>query len=198
MQFKNSRMIGLVAIAILVLVTQVATAAAAAPISGKLATRNNKPILVNGNSVKPGTTIFSGSNLQSPAKVGATLDLGYLGRLDMAPLTDVTVVFDATHIDVQLKSGYVVLTTAKGITGKVTTSEGKVFQTDLAKVSSVIARTAGSVGPEVAAPIGAAAGGLSSAAIGGIGAAGAGVIGGAAAAQGSSRGGDLSTDKPRP
>ncbi|MDX6614374.1 MAG: hypothetical protein QOD75_3560 [Blastocatellia bacterium] len=198
MQFKNSSMISLVAIAILVLVTQVATAAAATPISGKLATRNNKPILVNGNSVKPGTTIFSGSNLQSPAKVGATVDLGWLGRLDMAPLTDVTVVFDATHIDVQLKSGYVVLTTSKGITGKVTTSEGKVFQTDLAKVSSVIARTAGSVGPEVAAPIGAAAGGLSAGAIGGIGAAGAGVIGGAAAAQGSSRGSDLSTDKPRP
>jgi hypothetical protein len=197
MQFKNSKMISLVAIAILLLVMQVAMAAAATPISGKLTTRNNKPILVNGNSVKPGTTIFSGANLQSPAKVGATVNLGWLGRLDMAPLTDVTLVFDATHIDVQLKSGYVVLTASKGITGKVTTSEGKVFQTDLAKLSSVIARTAGSVGPEVAAPIGAAAGGLSGGAIGGIGAAGAGVIGGAAAAQGSSRGGDLSTDKPR-
>jgi len=197
MKFKNSKTISLMAIAVLLLVTHVATATAATP-TGKLRTRNNKPLLVNGNSVKPGTTIFSGANIQSPAKVGATIDLGSLGRLDMAPLTDVTLVFDAVHIDVQLKSGYVVLTAGKGITGRVVTSEGKVLETDVTKLSSVIARTAGSAGPEVAAPIGAAAGGLSAGAVGGIGAAGAAVIGGAAAAQGSTRGSDLSTDKPRP
>lgn len=198
MKFKNSRTISLMAIAVLLLVTHVATVSASTPVSGKLRTRNNKPLLVNGNSVKPGTTIFSGANIQSPAKVGATIDLGSLGRLDMAPLTDVTLVFDAVHIDVQLKSGYVVLTAGKGITGRVVTSEGKVLETDVTKVSSVIARTAGSAGPEVAAPIGAAAGGLGAGAVVGIGAAGAGVIGGVAAAQGSTRGSDLSTDKPRP
>ena len=198
MKFKNSRTISLIAIAVLLLVTHVATATAATPVTGKLRTRNNKPLLVNGNSVKPGTTIFSGANIQSPAKVGATIDLGSLGRLDMAPLTDLTVVFDAVRIEVQLKSGYVVLTTGKGITGRVVTSEGKVLETDVTKLSSVIARTAGSAGPEVAAPIGAAAGGLSAGVVGGVGAAGAAVVGGAVAAQGSTRGSDLSTDKPRP
>ena len=170
----------------------------ASPILGKLRTRDNRPVLVNGNSVRAGTTIFSGARVQSPAKIGATIDLSYLGRVDMAPNTDLIIIFDATKIEVQLKSGYVVLTTNKGIAGKVMTSEGKVFQTDMTKLSSVVARTVGSEGPEVAAPIGAAAGGLGAGATGGIGAAGAAVVGGAAAAKGSDRGSDLSTDRPRP
>jgi hypothetical protein len=197
MHVRTSKAFKSLAFVALLLSLQIATGSAA-PMSGKLRTRDNRPVLVNGNSVRPGTTIFSGARIQSPAKIGATIDLSYLGRVDMAPHTDLIIIFDATKIEVQLKSGYVVLTTSKGIAGKVTTSEGKVFETDMTKQSSVVARTVGSEGPEVAAPIGAAAGGLGAGAAGGVGAAGAAVVGGAAATKDGNRGRDLSTDKPQP
>jgi hypothetical protein len=170
----------------------------ATPVMGKLRTRENKPISVNGNKVRSGSTILSGARIQSPEKVGATVDLGSLGRLDFAPKTDFVLTFDATKISVQLNAGYVVLTTRKGISGIVTTPDGKTVETDRSKLSSVVARTAGAQGPEAAVPIGAAAGGLGAGTTATIGGAGAAVAGGAAAAGSSGRGNDLSSDKPRP
>lgn len=171
---------------------------AAPTIMGTLRTRDNKPVLVNGNKVSSGTTILSGARIQSPDKVGATVDLASLGRLDFAPNTDFVVIFDASKITVRLKAGYVVLTTRKGISGIVTTPDGKAFETDSSKLSSVIARTAGAQGPEASVPIGAAGGISTGAAAGTVGGAGAAVVGGAAAAGSNGRGSDLSTDKPRP
>jgi hypothetical protein len=169
----------------------------AAPIlMGTLRTRDNKPVLVNGNKVSSGTTILSGARIQSPAKTGATVDLPALGRLDFAPNTDFIITFDVSKISVRLKAGYVVLTTRKGISGIVTTPDGKAFETDSAKVSSVVARTAGALGPEASVPIGAAGGmGAGTAAVT-VGGAGAAVIGGAAAAGSDGRASVLSADKP--
>src|SRR5258708_741026 len=160
----------------------------------KLRTRDNKPVMVNSHQSTSGTTVLSGSQIQCPEKIGATLDLGSLGRIDMAPKTDITVSFNAGSISVQLRAGYVVLTTAKGISGEVTTPEGKVFQTDPSKASSVIAKTKGADGPEMAA--GAKAGSGTRRRIG-VAGAGAAVVAGAAAAKGGGRGSDLSSDNPR-
>jgi hypothetical protein len=129
---------------------------AAPTLMGTLRTRANKPILVNGNKASSGTTILSGARIQSPDKVGATVDLASLGRLDFAPNTDFIVTFDAGNISVRLKAGYVVLTTRKGISGVVTMPDGKALETDSSKASSVIARTAGALEPEASVPIGAA------------------------------------------
>lgn len=170
---------------------------AAPTLMGTLRTRNNKPVLVNGNKVSSGTSIASGSRIQSPDKIGATVDLASLGRLDCTPNTDFVVTFDASKITVRLKAGYVVLTTRKGISGLVTTPDGKAFETDSSKLSSVVARTAGALGPEASVPIGAAGGmstGAAAATVGGVGAA---VVGGAAAAGSNGRASDLSSDKPR-
>ena len=164
---------------------------------GKLRTRNNKPVSVNSNKAKSGTTILSGSQIVCPEKVGATVDLGALGRLDMAPSTDVTLTFDGTRVDVRLKAGYVVLTTKKGIAGTVTTDDGKVVVTDRSKLSSVVASTAGAAGPEAAAAVGAAAGGIGAGGAAGIAGAGAAVVGGTAATKASGRGSSLSSDNPR-
>ena len=168
---------------------------AAPTIMGTLRTRDNKPVLVNGNKVSTGTTILSGSRIQSPDKIGATVDVASLGRLDFAPNTDFVVTFDASKITVRLKAGYMVLTTRKGICGMVTTPEGKAFETDCSKLSSVVARTAGSQGPEASVPIGAAAGMGKAAAAATVGGVGAAVVGGAAAGS-KGRGSALSTDKP--
>lgn len=110
-------------------------------LTGKLTTLNNKSVVVNDHKVKSGATILPGSDIKCPEKVGATVDLGALGRLDMAPRTDLTLGFDAYGVTVHLRSGYVELTTNKGITGNVTTADGKHFRTDSTRVSSVVART---------------------------------------------------------
>lgn len=164
-------------------------------IMGKLKTRNNKPVTVNSNKASSGATILSGSQIVCPASVGATVELGPLGRLDIAPASDVTLVFDGSKVNVQLRRGYVILTTKKGIAGTVTTDDGKVFVTDASKVSSVVATTTGAVGPEVAATVGAAAGGIGKAGVAGIAAAGAAAVGAGTAA--SKRGSSLSSDNPR-
>ena len=72
---------------------------------GKLRTRNNKPVLVNLNKATSGTTILSGSRIQCPEKIGATVDLWPLGRLDIAPKADLTLNFAPGEIKVQLNSG---------------------------------------------------------------------------------------------
>ena len=164
---------------------------------GKLRTRNNKPVLVNLNKASSGTTILSGSRIQCPEKIGATVDLGVLGRLDIAPQTDLTLNFLAGEIRVQLNLGYVVLTTNKGISGTVTTSEGTVFVTDPSKVSSVVARTRDAQGPETSVLVGAGAGGLGAGGTAGVAGAEAAVVGGATATTSNGRGSDLSTDNPR-
>src|SRR5215204_207977 len=51
-----------------------------------LKTTNNQPVIVNGNSVKPGTTVLPGSSIETPSGVGATLQLGF-AVLDMSPET---------------------------------------------------------------------------------------------------------------
>jgi hypothetical protein len=170
---------------------------AAPRLVGTLKTRDSKPIMVNGNKTGSDTTILSESHIQCPEKIGATVDLGALGRLDIAPKTDLTLSFSASEIRVQLKSGYVLLTTKKGISGIVTTSEGDVFRTDSSKLSSVVGLTHDAGGPETAAAVGAAPGGIRGRGAAGILGAGAAVVGGAAAAKSSGRSSGLSSDNPR-
>ena len=168
---------------------------AGSPIMGKLKTRDNKAVTVNGANVSSGTTIMSGAEIQCPEKIGATVDLGSLGRLDIAPKTDVNLTFDPTKINVELRSGYVLLTTKPGIHGTVNSLDGKVIATDPSKLSSVIARTSDAEGPEPSPQVGAGSAGSGAARLIGI-AVWTAAVGGAAAAS-SNRGRNLSSDNPR-
>ena len=117
--------------------TNTATAPARA---GKLTTTGNNPINVNGNSTNPGTSIISGSQLLTPAGVGASVQIGKLGLLRMAPETSLTLNFNGSTIDVTLTSGYATLTTGPGVKGSITTPDGKTERTDSAKLSTVIGK----------------------------------------------------------
>ena len=121
---------------------------AGSELTGKLETFDNKSVSVNDRKAKSGATVQSGSDIQCPEKIGATIDLGQLGRLDLAPNTDLRLGFDPYGITIHLRSGYIVLTTNKKITGRVTTSEGKLFLTDSSKVSAVVVKTKDAVGAE--------------------------------------------------
>ena len=170
---------------------------AAPAVMGKLKTRDNKPVTVNGHKATSGTTLMSGSDIQCPEKVGATIDLGPLGRLDVAPNSNLTITFDESGVSVQLNSGYVLLTTNKGINGTVNTKEGDVFHTDSSKNSSVAAKTKGVNGAETAASAGASNGGIGAGTTVGIAGAGAAVVSGTAATKANGRGSEMSTDNPR-
>lgn len=95
----------------------VAASAPQAAVQGRLTTRGNNPVTVNGNSARSGETIFSGQSIQTPEGVGATVTLPGLGRVDIAPNSNVTVTFEASRINVTVTSGCAVLTSNKGTAG---------------------------------------------------------------------------------
>lgn len=89
------------------------------PLQGRLSTGGNNPVTVNGNSARTGETIFSGQQIQTPAGTGASIDLGSLGRIDMAPNTNLTPVFERGRVTLRLTSGCAILTANKGVAGSV-------------------------------------------------------------------------------
>ncbi|HEX8119562.1 MAG TPA: hypothetical protein VF521_19970 [Pyrinomonadaceae bacterium] len=86
---------------------------------GRLTTRGNNPVTVNGNSAKSGETIFSGQSIQTPAGVGATVNVPGVGRVDIAPNSNVTVTFENGKVNVALNSGCAILTANRGNAGSV-------------------------------------------------------------------------------
>ena len=90
--------------------------------SGRLTTSGNDPVSVNGNNARTGETIFSGQQIRTPAGTGATVELGALGRFDIAPNTSLTLTFGGGALRANLSSGCVVMNTGKGVKGVIETS----------------------------------------------------------------------------
>lgn len=86
---------------------------------GRLTTRGNNPVTVNGNSARSGETIFSGQSIQTPEGVGATVNLPGIGRVDIAPNTNLTLTFEAGRVNIALASGCAIITADRGNAGSV-------------------------------------------------------------------------------
>jgi hypothetical protein len=96
--------------------------------TGKIITTKNQPILVNGNSTTPGTTILTGSTIQTPNNVGATLQLGF-AEVDIAPNSLLTVEFTSDgNVRVTLTEGCLIVRTKGRGTGVVITPDGATHQ----------------------------------------------------------------------
>jgi hypothetical protein len=94
-----------------------------------LKTTNNQPVIVNGNSVKPGTTVLPGSSVETPAGVGADINMGF-AVLDMSPDTELTLEFTpGGPVTVTLKRGCVVLRTMGDAEGTIITPDGGAVKT---------------------------------------------------------------------
>lgn len=106
-------------------------------LAGRLTTRRNKFILVNGNRVGSGATILSGAQLQTPDGVGATVLLPATGKIDIAPKTNLTVAFHKGHVGISLAAGCLILTTDAGTKGAVKTPQGTTQITGPAESASV-------------------------------------------------------------
>lgn len=137
-----------------------ATATAAQPSAGRLTTRGNNPVTVNGNTAHSGDSVFSGQQIQTPDGTGASVQLPGLGKVDLAPNTGATITFGAGKITVTLLSGCVVLSTNKGTAGSVESGGAEIAHTDPSKNSSVDVCTSKTPGaaPIVGAGAAAAAG----------------------------------------
>lgn len=96
---------------------------------GRLTTRGNNPVTVGGNPARSGETVFSGQSVQTPAGVGATVNVPGLGRVDIAPNSNVTLSFGDGKINVTVVSGCAVLNANRGTAGTLE-SGGNTEQTD--------------------------------------------------------------------
>ena len=136
MNFRNQKILTAAALFVIFAVTQVyigvsfanpngAVTPAAGPqqLMGILTTRDNQPILVNGVSAVSGATIPSGATIETPDKVGATINIGALGSLCIAPNTRLVVQFDRGDINVSLTQGCVILTTVKNVKGAINAAQ---------------------------------------------------------------------------
>ena len=92
---------------------------------GRLMITGNQSILVNGNNANSGMTIFSGSQLQTPEGVEATVQLGSAGKLYLQPNTNLTVTFDNESVDVKVAAGNAFVAPNVGVKSSVTTPDGK-------------------------------------------------------------------------
>src|SRR3954466_153473 len=72
--------------------------------NGTIKTTNNQAVIVNGNSVKPGTTILSGSTIETPSGVAATLQLDS-GNIYITPNTEFSVEFTAGRNETKVVRG---------------------------------------------------------------------------------------------
>src|SRR5262249_46663389 len=106
-------------------------------IMGVLTTRDNKAITVNGAAAVSGASIPSGAEIVTPDGVGATLRLGSLGSLCIAPGSQVTVEFSDGSIRITVTADCVILNTNKGTTGTVRTPQGTAGQTGPATAGSI-------------------------------------------------------------
>src|SRR5262245_29956060 len=98
---------------------------------GKLRTKNNQPVTVNGLSANTGASILTGATIETGADQTASVDLGALGSLEIAPNTKVTLTFDEQrNVKALVITGCVTLTTKKNATGEVANEQGSIGKTD--------------------------------------------------------------------
>ena len=97
----------------------------------RLTTRNNQPITVNGLSANTGATILTGATIETGADQSATVNLGPLGSLDIAPNTKLVLTYDDQgNVKALIIYGCAILTAKKKSTGEVATEQGSAGKTD--------------------------------------------------------------------
>ena len=100
-------------------------------IVARLTTRNNQPITVNGLSANTGASILTGATIETGADQSATVNLGPLGTLDIAPNTKLVLTYDDQgNVKAVLAFGCAILTAKKKTNGEIATEQGTAGKTD--------------------------------------------------------------------
>jgi len=87
--------------------------------TGNLTVRG--PVLLNANEAKTGATVLSGSVIQTRTGGHATIEMGPVGRVDLDPITAITLAMTSNSVDASLdKCGQgVTFTLPAGISGRL-------------------------------------------------------------------------------
>src|SRR5688500_688835 len=105
-----------------------ATALASAEliVTGKAA-RGEKPyVLVNGEEAFSGRTFFSNRTIATTDTTSATVSLGRLGRIDLAPSSSFNLEFSEGRIAGVLSTGSVSVTSTEGVSVRIDTPDDSV------------------------------------------------------------------------
>ncbi|HEY8410553.1 MAG TPA: hypothetical protein VIK76_04095 [Pyrinomonadaceae bacterium] len=145
-------------------------------IVARLVTRNNQPISVNGQSASTGASLTTGAMIDTAADQSATVNVGPLGSVDIAPNTRVILTFEPGSLKAAVTYGCVILRAKKNTTGEIETEKGSIGKTDPATggvlemcytqgaaapvVGPGVATGAGAAGAPAGATAGAGGGGL--------------------------------------
>ena len=114
----------------------------------RLTTRNNVPITVNGLSATTGATILTGATIETGADQSATVNLGPLGSLDIAPNTKLVLTYDDDgNVKVLLIFGCAVLAAKEKTKGEVVTEQGESKKNDPAAGGVLNLCTPGAAAP---------------------------------------------------
>lgn len=99
----------------------------------RLTTRNNQPVMVNGVSAGTGASVLSGATIETGADTAATVNIGPLGTLDIAPNTKLVLTYsEKENVRAFLIFGCAVLAAKDKTSGEITTEEGSAGKTNSA------------------------------------------------------------------
>ncbi|MBA4121084.1 MAG: hypothetical protein H0X72_01295 [Acidobacteria bacterium] len=113
-------------------------------VSGKIVNGETPFVKVNGEAAQSGRSIFSSSTIATPENVSATVNIGRVGKIELAPNTTLALSFDERGINGDLLAGRVTVlnssdtvniktldgTIAKLSTGNSAAATGKVQDDD--------------------------------------------------------------------
>jgi hypothetical protein len=99
-----------------------------------LTTQGNQPIMVNGASASSGTTILSGSSIETPPGVSASISIPGVGTITIPANSKLTLTFDQNgNLRVVVAGGCAAIQTKKGTSAELVTAQGDIKKTDSKK-----------------------------------------------------------------
>jgi hypothetical protein len=113
-----------VAVAVLSVYSMVVLAAPGAKASGELSVSGQ--VTVNGQKVISGGTLFTDSTVSTATQSTASVSIGKVGRLDLAPNSNIRIAFSNNSINAMLETGSATVSTLAGVTVNFTTKDGTV------------------------------------------------------------------------
>jgi ferric-dicitrate binding protein FerR (iron transport regulator) len=113
-----------VAVAVLSVYSMVVLAAPGAKASGELSVSGQ--VTVNGQKMISGGTVFSDSTISTAAQSSATVSISKVGRVELAPNSNLHLSFAGNSITAMLETGTAQVATLAGTTVNLTTKDGTV------------------------------------------------------------------------
>lgn len=104
-------------------------------ISGKLSKGEIPAVLVNGEMAQNGRSIFSASTITTPADANAIINIAKLGKIELAPNTNLTISFDENGINGDLTTGKVTVLGATAVVN-IKTPNGQIAKLNVGESAS--------------------------------------------------------------